>query len=100
MSTPDIQREIENIKYNILQDYSKQLADNLRVSQELFQLRTLVQDNVAEISNLQNEVSKLRLKVQILNPSAATPYQVQSQDPARGHVYYNPTAEKLVHMNK
>ena len=100
MSQPDIQRQIENIKHDILQDYNKQLADNLRVSQELSQLRTLVQDNVGEISNLKNEVSKLRREVQILNPSAATAYQVQSQDPNRGHVYYNQTAEKWVHMRK
>ncbi len=91
-----MQRQIDSIKNDITNFYQNKIQENLKVDQQIYQLRTLVQDQNATISTLENEMSKLRREVQSLKQPDAKTYEVKVQNTDQKHMYYNPTAEKWV----
>ena len=91
-----MQRQIDSIKNDIAKFYQNKIEENLKVDQQMYKLQTLVQDQNATISNLENEMSKLRREVQSLKPPDAKTYEVKVQNTDRKNMYYNQTAEQWV----
>ena len=96
MSQPDMQRQIENIRHEIAQVVREKTQENLKFEQELYNLRTQLQDYRATVSNLENEMGKLRRVVQDLKPLDAKHYEVQEENSDRKDKYYNHAAEQWV----
>jgi hypothetical protein len=96
MSQPDMQRQIENIRHEIAQVVREKTQENLKFEQELYNLRTQLQDYRAKVSNLENEMGKLRRVVQDLKPLDAKHYEVQEENSDRKDMYYNHAAEQWV----
>ncbi len=91
-----MQRQIENIRHEIAQVVREKTQENLKFEQELYNLRTQLQDYRAKVSNLENEMGKLRRVVQDLKPLDAKHYEVQEENSDRKDMYYNHAAEQWV----
>ena len=92
-----MQKQIENIQHEIAQVVREKMQENLKFEQELYNLRTQLQDYRATVSNLENEMGKLRRVVQDLKPLDAKHYEVvQEENSDRKDKYYNHAAEQWV----
>ncbi len=92
-----MQRQIENIKHEIAQVVREKTQENLKFEKELYNLRTQLQDYRATVSNLENEMGKLRRVVQDFKPLDAKHYEVvQQENSDREDMYYNHAAEQWV----
>jgi len=97
MSQTNMQSQIDSIKNDIRILNSaferNQTEQDLKIKQEMHNLRTQVHDLRAQISELENEMSKLRRAVQPAAPPATT-YEV-NKDP-RANMVYSHAAERWV----